>query len=177
MKKVPRIVGEKTELPNLVKYKYERIFGYTPLEEKDAPRGTIGIPRVLNMYEDYPFWFTFLTNLGFRVILSEKSNRKTYEKGMESMPSESVCFPAKLSHGHIIGLINQGIKTIFYPCMPYSRKEYEKADNHYNCPIVISYSEVLKNNVEEIREKNIKFLNPFLPLNAKKFGKNNTRIT
>ena len=165
------IVGEKTNLPNLVKYKYERIFGYTPLEEKDAPRGVIGIPRVLNMYEDYPFWFTFLTSLGFRVILSEKSNRKTYEKGMESMPSESVCFPAKLSHGHIIGLINQGIKTIFYPCMPYSRKEYEKADNHYNCPIVISYSEVLKNNVEELKEKNIKFLNPFLPFDAKNLAK------
>ena len=165
------IVGEKTNHPNLVKYKYERIFGYTPLEEKDAPRGVIGIPRVLNMYEDYPFWFTFLTNLGFRVILSEKSNRKTYEKGMESMPSESVCFPAKLSHGHIIGLINQGIKTIFYPCMPYSRKEYEKADNHYNCPIVISYSEVLKNNVEELKEKNIKFLNPFLPFDAKNLAK------
>lgn len=165
------IVGEKNNHPNLVKYKYERIFGYTPLEEKDAPRGVIGIPRVLNMYEDYPFWFTFLTNLGFRVILSEKSNRKTYEKGMESMPSESVCFPAKLSHGHIIGLINQGIKTIFYPCMPYSRKEYEKADNHYNCPIVISYSEVLKNNVEELKEKNIKFLNPFLPFDAKNLAK------
>ena len=99
------IVDKKTELPNLVKYKFERIFGYTPLDEKDATRGTIGIPRVLNMYEDYPFWFTFLTNLGFRVVLSEKSNRKTYEKGMESMPSESVCFPAKLSHGHIISLI------------------------------------------------------------------------
>ena len=165
------IVGEKNNLPNLVKYKYERIFGYTPLEEKDASRGVIGIPRVLNMYEDYPFWFTFLTSLGFRVILSEKSNRKTYEKGMESMPSESVCFPAKLSHGHIIGLINQGIKTIFYPCMPYSRKEYEKADNHYNCPIVISYSEVLKNNVEELKEKNIKFLNPFLPFDAKNLAK------
>ena len=165
------IVGEKTELPNLVKYKYDRIFGYKPLEEKDATRGTIGIPRVLNMYEDYPFWFTFLTSLGFRVILSEKSNRKTYEKGMESMPSESVCYPAKLSHGHIIGLINKGIKTIFYPCMPYSRKEYEKADNHYNCPIVISYSEVLKNNVEEIKEKNIKFLNPFLPFDAKNLAK------
>ena len=165
------IVGEKNDLPNLVKYKYERIFGYTPLEEKDAPRGIIGIPRVLNMYEDYPFWFTFLTNLGFRVILSEKSNRKTYEKGMESMPSESVCFPAKLSHGHIVGLINQGIHTIFYPCMPYSRKEYEKADNHYNCPIVISYSEVLKNNVEEINEKNIKFLNPFLPFDTKNLVK------
>ena len=165
------IIGEKAELPNLVKYKYERIFGYTPLDEKDAPRGIIGIPRVLNMYEDYPFWFTFLTNLGFRVVLSEKSNRKTYEKGMESMPSESVCFPAKLSHGHIIGLINQGVKTIFYPCMPYSRKEYEKADNHYNCPIVISYSEVLKNNVEELKEKNIKFLNPFLPFDTKNLAK------
>ena len=160
-------ISPSKNLPNIMKYKYERIFGYTPLEEKDAPRGTIGIPRVLNMYEDYPFWFTFLTNLGFRVVLSEKSNRKTYEKGMESMPSESVCFPAKLSHGHIIGLINSGIKTIFYPCMPYSRKEYEKADNHYNCPIVISYSEVLKNNVEELKEKNIKFLNPFLPFEPK----------
>ena len=157
-------------LPNLVKYKYERIFGYTPLDENQAPRGVIGIPRVLNMYEDYPFWFTFLTNLGFRVILSENSNRKTYEKGIESMPSESVCFPAKLSHGHIIGLINQGIKTIFYPCMPYSRKEYKKADNHYNCPIVISYSEVLKNNVDELKEKNIKYLNPFLPFEPQKLA-------
>ena len=164
-------VQGKTELPNLVKYKYEKLFNYKPLDEKDAPRGTIGIPRVLNMYEDYPFWFTFLTNLGFRVIISEKSNRKTYEKGMESMPSESVCFPAKLSHGHIIGLIKQGIKTIFYPCMPYSRKEYDKADNHYNCPIVISYSEVLKNNIEELKEKDIKFLNPFLPFEAKNLAK------
>ena len=171
------IVDKKTELPNLVKYKFERIFGYTPLDEKDATRGTIGIPRVLNMYEDYPFWFTFLTNLGFRVVLSEKSNRKTYEKGMESMPSESVCFPAKLSHGHIISLIDQGIKTIFYPCMPYSRKEYEKADNHYNCPIVISYSEVLKNNVEELKDKNIKFINPFLPFDQKNLVKNNIRAS
>ena len=120
------------------------------------------------MLEDYPFWFTFLTNLGFRVIISESSNRSTYEKGIESMPSESVCFPAKLSHGHIISLINSGIKTIFYPCIPYSRKEYKKADNHYNCPIVISYSEVLKNNVEELKEKNIKFINPFLPFDTKK---------
>ena len=142
------IVNKSKKLPNLVQYKYERIFDYKPLEEQYATRGTIGIPRVLNMYEDYPFWFTFLTNLGFRVVLSEKSTRKTYEKGMESMPSESVCYPAKLSHGHIESLLEQGIKTLFYPCMPYSRKEYEKADNHYNCPIVISYSEVLKNNVE-----------------------------
>ena len=155
------IVSDNANLPNLVKYKNERIFGYTPLEESEAKRGTIGIPRVLNMYEDYPFWFTFFTALGFRVILSEKSTRKTYEKGMESMPSESVCYPAKLAHGHIESLIESGIKTIFYPCIPYSRKEYEKADNHYNCPIVISYSEVLKNNVENL--KKVKFINPFLP--------------
>ena len=165
------IVTGNSELPNLIKYKQERLFNYKPLDEKDAPRGTIGIPRVLNMYEDYPFWFTFFTSLGFRVIISEKSNRKTYEKGMESMPSESVCYPAKLSHGHIISLIQSGIKTIFYPCIPYSRKEYEKADNHYNCPIVISYSEVLKNNVEELKNTDIKFLNPFLPFDAKNLTK------
>ena len=165
------IVTGNSELPNLIKYKQERLFNYKPLDEKDAPRGTIGIPRVLNMYEDYPFWFTFFTSLGFRVIISEKSNRKTYEKGMESMPSESVCYPAKLSHGHIISLIQSGIKTIFYPCMPYSRKEYEKADNHYNCPIVISYSEVLTNNVEELKNPDIQFLNPFLPFDAKNLTK------
>ena len=153
-------------LPNLVKYKYERIFDYKPIEEQYATRGIIGIPRVLNMYEDYPFWFTFLTNLGFRVILSDKSTRKTYEDGMESMPSESVCYPAKLSHGHIENLLQKGIKTIFYPCMPFSRKEYEKADNKYNCPIVISYSEVLKNNVEGLKNSEIKFINPFLPFDT-----------
>ena len=161
------IVNSHKDLPNLVKYKYDRIFGYTPLEEKDAPRGTIGIPRVLNMYEDYPFWFTLFTNLGFRVIISEKSTRKIYEKGIESMPSESVCYPAKLSHGHVISLIQNGIKTIFYPCIPYSRKEYEDANNRYNCPIVISYSEVLKNNIEELKSEDIKFINPFLPFESK----------
>ena len=165
------IITKSKELPNLVQYKYQRLFDYKPLDEKDAPRGTIGIPRVLNMYEDYPFWFTFLTNLGFRVIISEKTTRKTYEKGMESMPSESVCYPAKLSHGHIESLIEQGIKTIFYPCIPYSRKEYEKADNHYNCPIVISYSEVLKNNVENLKNPEIKFINPFLPFERKNLVK------
>ncbi len=165
------IITKSQKLPNLVQYKYERIFDYKPLDEQFAIRGTIGIPRVLNMYEDYPFWFTFLTTLGFRVILSEKSTRKTYEKGMESMPSESVCYPAKLSHGHIESLLEQGITTIFYPCMPYSRKEYEKADNHYNCPIVISYSEVLKNNVEGLKKSNIKFINPFLPFDKKNLVK------
>ena len=165
------IVSENQKLPNIMKYKFERLFNYAPLSEEEATRGTIGIPRVLNMYEDYPFWFTFLTKLGFRVILSEKSTRSTYEKGMESMPSESVCYPAKLSHGHIVSLIQSGINTIFYPCVPYSRKEFEKADNKYNCPIVISYSEVLKNNVEELKDKNIKFMNPFLPFEKKALAK------
>ena len=164
------IVNPSKELPNLVKYKYERTFDYTPLDATEAKRGTIGIPRVLNMYEDYPFWFTFLTNLGFRVKKKKKSNRKTYEKGIESMPSESVCFPAKLSHGHIISLINSGITTIFYPCIPYSRKEFKDSNNHYNCPIVTSYPEVLKNNVEELKTKSINFLNPFLPFEAKKLA-------
>ena len=157
-------ITENKQLPNMYKYKFERLFGYEPLSEEKATRGTIGIPRVLNMYEDYPYWFTYLTTLGFRVVLSEKSTRKTYEKGMESMPSESVCYPAKLSHGHIISLLEKGINTIFYPCVPYSRKEYEQADNHYNCPIVISYSEVLKNNVEDLKSPKVKFINPFLPI-------------
>ena len=159
------IEKSKAQIPNLYKYKYQRLFQYKPLEEEKATRGTIGMPRVLNMYEDYPFWFTLFTNLGFRVILSEKSDRKTYEKGMESMPSESVCYPAKLSHGHIVSLINQGIKTIFYPCMMYSRQEDSEANNKYNCPIVVSYAEVLKNNVEDL--KDVKFLNPFLPFENK----------
>ena len=162
--------SENKNLPNLYKYKYDRIFKYyEPLPEEQATRGTIGIPRILNMYEDYPFWFTFLTNLGFRVVLSDKSTRTTYEKGMESMPSESVCYPAKLAHGHIMNLLEKGIKTIFYPCIPYSRKEFKGAENHYNCPIVISYSEVLKNNIEEL--KDIEYLNPFLPLIPKKLVK------
>ena len=163
------VVSGNSELPNLIKYKLDRIFNYEPLPLDKAPRGIIGIPRVLNMYEDYPFWFTFLTKLGFRVIISEKTTRKSYEIGMESMPSESVCYPAKLSHGHIMSLIRDGIKTIFYPCIPYSRKEYQESDNKYNCPIVISYSEVIRNNVEEI--KDIKFINPFLPFDSKNLVK------
>lgn len=167
VKEVQGGTSDNINLPNLYKYKYNRLFDYTPIE--NAPRGVIGIPRVLNMYEDYPFWFTFFTTLGFKVVISDKSTRKTYEKGMESMPSESVCYPAKLAHGHIMNLLEKGIDTIFYPCMPYSRKEYEAAENHYNCPIVISYSEVIKNNVEDL--KKITYINPFLPLDSKKLAK------
>ena len=119
------------------------------------------------MYENYPFWFTLFTNLGFKVIISDHSNRNIYEKGIESMPSESVCYPAKLVHGHIINLIEKDVKTIFYPCIMYENKEFKSCDNHYNCPIVQSYSEAIKLNVEALSENNIKFINPFLPLEKK----------
>ena len=152
------------DVPNLFDYKFHRLFDYKPLDEDKAPRGVIGIPRVLNMYEDYPFWFTFFTELGFSVKLSPVSSKKIYEEGMESIPSESECYPAKLAHGHIMDLINDGVKRIFYPGVPYERKDIMAADNNYNCPIVASYTENIKNNVEELRTENIEFINPFLSL-------------
>ena len=154
-------------LPNLFDYKFHRYFDYEPLSEEDATRGIIGIPRVLNMYENYPFWFTFFTKLGFRVVLSPASTRKIYELGIESIPSESECYPAKLAHGHVQWLINEGIKHIFYPCIPYERNEFEKANNHYNCPIVTSYAENIKNNVDEITGGSVRFLNPFMSFGSK----------
>ncbi|MBR6880493.1 MAG: 2-hydroxyacyl-CoA dehydratase [Clostridiales bacterium] len=155
----------KSTIPNMFKYKYERTFAhYKPIKEEDAKRGVIGIPRVLNQYENYPFWFTVLTKLGFRVMISARSTHALFEKGMETIPSESVCYPAKLVHGHIENLISRGITTIFYPDIPYEKKENEGSGNHYNCPIVCSYPEVIRNNVENIREKDIRFLNPFMPL-------------
>ena len=155
---------EKTteKMPNLFEYKLHRLFDYEPLAEDAATRGTVGIPRVLNMYENYPFWYTFFTKLGYRVILSPQSSRKIYELGIESIPSESECYPAKLAHGHVTWLIKQGVKFIFYPCVPYEHKEIEKTNNHYNCPIVTSYAENIKNNVEELKTENIDFRNPFL---------------
>ncbi len=150
------------KLPNLFDYKLKRLFGYEPLSESEAVRGVVGIPRVLNMYENYPFWFTFFTKLGYRVVLSPQSSRKIYELGIESIPSESECYPAKLAHGHVSWLIKQGVKFIFYPCIPYEHKEIDKTNNHYNCPIVTSYAENIKNNVEELITEHIDFRNPFL---------------
>ena len=150
------------KLPNLFDYKLKRLFGYEPLSESEAIRGVVGIPRVLNMYENYPFWFTFFTKLGYRVVLSPQSSRKIYELGIESIPSESECYPAKLAHGHVSWLIKQGVKFIFYPCIPYEHKEIDKTNNHYNCPIVTSYAENIKNNVEELITEHIDFRNPFL---------------
>ena len=154
-----------SHLPNLYTYKYKRLFQYQPLEKSLAHRGAIGIPRVLNMYEDYPFWFTFFTKLNYQVIISGRSSRQLYELGMETIPSESICYPAKLVHGHISDLIKKGIKKIFYPCIPYNLQEDPTADNCYNCPIVTSYPQNIKANMDILRDKEVVFLHPFLPLN------------
>ena len=154
----------KENIPNLFDYKYKKIFGYTPLDADQAVRGKVGIPRVLNMFENYPFWFTFFTKLKYQVVLSPTSNRKIYELGIESIPSESECYPAKLAHGHVTWLLRQGVKFIFYPCIPYERTEFPEAINHYNFPIVTSYAENIKNNVDELNDPSITFRNPFLAL-------------
>ncbi len=156
---------KKSDLPNLFDYKYKRLFEhYEPLPEKEAKRGVVGLPRVLGMYENYPFWFTFFTELGYSVKLSPKSSREIYDMGIETMPSESVCYPAKLSHGHIVSLLKDGVEFIFYPSLTYEMDNGGGGDNHYNCPVVASYSEVIKNSVPELRERKIRFMNPFLPI-------------
>ncbi len=155
-------VKNKDNVPNLYEFKNKLLFNRAILDEDKAPRGTVGIPRVLNMYENYPFWHAFFTDLGYRVVLSPQSTRKIYELGIESIPSESECYPAKLAHGHVEWLIHQGVKFIFYPCVPYERKEVEGAQNHYNCPIVTSYAENIRNNMESIRSEQIDFRNPFV---------------
>lgn len=163
---------KNANVPNLFEYKKERLFHYEPLTADKAFRGQVGIPRILNLYENYPFWYTFFTQLGYQVILSPESTHSIYELGIESIPSESECYPAKLAHGHITWLIRQGIKYIFYPCIPYERKEVPEANNHYNCPIVTSYGENIKNNVEDLTEYAIKYQNPFLSLETEEIAAN-----
>ncbi|MDR3243401.1 MAG: acyl-CoA dehydratase activase-related protein [Elusimicrobiota bacterium] len=149
---------------NMFDYKYKRLFDfYKPLELEKAKRGEIGIPRVLNMYENYPFWFKFFTSLGFKVVLSDHSSNALFNEGLESIPSQTICFPAKMVHGHIENLIKKGVKTIFYPCIPFEVKEFKDADNHYNCPVVGGYPEVIRLNMNVLEEKGVKFLQPFLP--------------
>lgn len=154
----------KPDIPNLYQYKYDRIFGYDPLPVKDAPRGIVGMPRVLNMYENYPFWFTIFTELGFSVQLSRQSSREVYEEGMDTVPSDSICYPAKLAHGHVMDLLEKGIKFIFYPCVFYEKKEDAESNNHLNCPIVISYAEVIENNINQIHAPDLIFMHPFVSL-------------
>ena len=153
---------------NVVAYKLQRLFDYQPLDPAAAPRGEIGIPRVLNMWENYPFWFTFLTKLGFSVRVSPVSSRAIYTLGMDSIPSESECYPAKLAHGHVQWLINQGVKTIFHPCVFYEHQETEGAQNHYNCPMVCAYPENLKNNVEDVVDGKVRYIRPFIALTDEK---------
>nr|NLD41707.1 activase [Actinomycetales bacterium] len=154
----------KSELPNIFEEKYKRMFSYRRLTESAAHRGDIGIPRALNMYENYPFWFTMLTKLGFRVMISGRSSHDVFELGMDSIPSENVCYPAKLAHGHIQQLLDKGIRTIFYPCIAYEQKLIAGAENHFNCPVVMSYPEVINANVEDLQEHGIRFMLPFFNL-------------
>lgn len=158
-------VPKKSPIPNMFEWKYKRVFGYRRLTEKAATRGDIGIPRVLNMYEDYPFWFTVLTHLKFRVMISGRSNHALFEEGMESIPSENVCYPAKLVHGHIESLLDKGITTIFYPCISFNEPTANGQDNTFNCPIVATYPEVIRNNMERLTQEKARFISPFLNLN------------
>jgi predicted CoA-substrate-specific enzyme activase len=154
----------ENKLPNMYEYKLKRLFGYKPLSDFDAKRGTIAIPRVLNMYEDYPFWFTFFTELGFRVELSPPSTKKIYSLGMETISSDTACYPAKLVHGHIKWLVEKGYQWIFYPSLNFEKNEDPSAPNHYNCPIVATYPEVIANNMDDLFKENmVRFFHPFLP--------------
>lgn len=154
----------ESRLPDMYEYKIKRLFNYQPLTVEESTRGVIGIPRVLNMYENYPFWFTFFTKLGFSVKLSPFSSKEIYEKGMETISSDTVCYPAKLVHGHIKWLCQQGVKWIFYPSINHERLEDKTQPNHYNCPIVATYPEVIANNMDDILiENGVKFSHPFLP--------------
>ena len=161
-------ISEEDKLPNLYEYKYDRLFNYyESLSSEKATRGKVGIPRVLNMYENYPIWHTFFTSLGYEVVLSDASSREIYEKGIDSITSETACYPAKMVHGHIENLIDKGVDMIFYPSIFYEKQEYENVDNNINCPVVTGYPEVIKNNLENLENNNIKFKNPFLSLQNK----------
>ncbi len=157
---------ENNQLPDLYAYTEKRLFDYQPLDISSAPRGEIGIPRVLGIYENYPFWHTFFTALKYRVVLSPRSSRAVYNAGIESIPSESLCYPAKIAHGAVRKLIDNGIKTIFFPCVPYEKKEQQSAANNFNCPIVTSYAENIKNNMSELKENSVDLLMPFLPMDS-----------
>ena len=155
---------QRSDRPNLYDYKYKRCFAYRRLTDKKATRGEIGIPRALNMYENYPFWFTLLTSLGFKVVISGRSSHELFETGIESIASENICYPAKLAHGHIKWLLGKGIRTIFYPCVSYEDNLVPDADNHYNCPVVANYPLVIGANMPELREPDVRYMHPYFNL-------------
>ena len=152
---------KRSDRPNLYDYKYKRCFAYRRLTDKAATRGEIGIPRALNMYENYPFWFTLLTSLGFKVMISGRSSHELFETGIESIASENICYPAKLVHGHIKWLLDKGVKTIFYPCVSYEENLVPNTDNHYNCPVVANYPVVIGANMPELREEGVRYMRPY----------------
>lgn len=157
----------KSNSLNLYEYIRERLASYKPVE---GPRGKIGIPLVLNNYELLPFWHTFFTSLGFEVHQSGFSDAKLYTRGQHTIPSDTICYPAKLVHGHIERLLDMGLDTIFYPCMSYNINEH-KGDNHYNCPVVAYYPENIKNNVKAVEK--INFIHDYLGIyNKVLFEKN-----
>ena len=149
-------------MPNIYAWKARRLFRYQPLEPEQAPRGRMGIPRVLNIYEHYPFWFTFFTRLGYRVELSPASGKELYDLGLSSMPSQTVCYPAKLAHGHVTALLRQGVREIFFPCLP--REGQDTSVRGYNCPVVSGYPEVIRLNTDEVRELGAHLYTPFVSL-------------
>ena len=149
-------------LPNLYEFKRNYL---TALKSEEGTRGTVGLPLALGMYELLPLWHGIFTKLGFKVKVSPMSTRRTYEKGQFSIPSDTACYPAKIMHGHIEALIEDGADAIFYPCLTYNMDE-KMTDNHYNCPVVAYYSELLKGNVEELAK--VKFLYPYLNIKNKK---------
>ncbi len=178
------ITGNRCERPlkqkvsdgffNMYKYKYEMLFTYEPLTLEEAKHGEIGIPRILNIYEHYPFWFNFFTKLGFRVVLSEESSKAVYEKGMQTVPSETLCYPAKLANGHVQSLIDSGIKTIFYPSILFETEN--KNEKKYSCPVITSYPEVIKSNMDSIKEENVDFLHTLVSFEDEKSLYNNMKF-
>ena len=156
---------EKSELPDLYRYKYQKLRALEGKGSGDGSRGRIGIPFGLNMYENLPFWFAFFTKLNFEVVLSPESSRKLYLKGQHTIPSDTVCYPAKLLHGHVEALAETKPDAIWYPCMSYNFDE-KTADNHYNCPVVAYYPELLAANVPIL--KTVPFLNPYVGLHRPK---------
>ena len=170
--------SKKNDLPNLYQSKFQLLFDRPVLEPDLAPNGVIGIPRVLNMYEDYPFWHAFFTDLGFRVILSPPSSKEMYENGMDTISSDTACYPAKLVHGHIKWLVEHDVKRIFYPCINYEHQEDVTAPNHYNCPIVATYPEVIdKNMADYFCENGVEFYHPFVPYdNDRRFVREMTKF-
>ena len=149
-------------LPNLYEFKRNYLYG---LQSKPGSRGTVGLPMALGMYELAVLWHTIFTELGFEVVLSSPSRRSTYEKGQFSIPSDTACYPAKIMHGHIEELISRGVDTIFYPCLSYNIDEHQSA-NHYNCPVVAYYSELLHGNMDSLQHTD--FVYPYLNLDSEK---------